>query len=610
MKKILSSALLVLASSLLLASCGGGTDDGISSSTPVEETSATAPVEETSSSVSESKANTHTVSWNKDDAKYTLVPGEGLDASAVEHGTAFTFTLEFETAYSQKKALSVKADGTELVPVEGVYSVLVEADVSILISLEVNAYTVTFANYDGTILQESAVNHGVAPEFKGQLPARFGFSFEGWDHPIVPAVADATYTATYRLDIDGTLAQIPAHLALGDEVAIIADGVTSCGVYPIDSDTPLPVSDGTVLLSEPGVYFYKIVDFEGNTHSASFSVQDWGGVAKNVYDYADDTQRGFNLHNEGSTWLREFEGEYGVRKANGTPDRLRFDIGTERVEWDYVVLRAYFADPTAKSVNLTSFWATAQTDIPTNSWQNVYVPRSAIQYGGSWAYKGGFGTNEAGLTDDAVFYDDCYGTIGYDNQQMFYMDILNGTSDTICYLSSISLGQDNRDPGVIYDYAYPAQRTFNFHNGGTTWLESFEGEYGVRKANSSPALLRFDIGDKAQAWDSVVLRAYFADPNDLKIRVCSFWTTAQADIPTNQWVDVTIPKSAVRDANSWAYRGGFGTNTEGLTDDAVFESDVFGTIGYTNQQMFYMDILDGSSSTVCYLSSIKIVVNE
>ncbi len=63
-------------------------------------------------------------------------------------------------------------------------------------------YTITFVNDDGTVLQTSQVEEGTMPEYTGDTPTKqetdeFRYFFESWTPEIVPAIADATYTATY-----------------------------------------------------------------------------------------------------------------------------------------------------------------------------------------------------------------------------------------------------------------------------------------------------------------------------------------------------------------------------------------------------------------------------
>ena len=63
-------------------------------------------------------------------------------------------------------------------------------------------YTITFLNYDGSILQSSLVAHGTAPEdFMPEPPERYGYDFIGWNPEVVSVTNEATYTAQYEIAI-------------------------------------------------------------------------------------------------------------------------------------------------------------------------------------------------------------------------------------------------------------------------------------------------------------------------------------------------------------------------------------------------------------------------
>jgi hypothetical protein len=83
-------------------------------------------------------------------------------------------------------------------------------------------FTITFKNYDGKVLQSSKYQQGYLPAYQGSVPSKpadvqYTYTFDGWDKPIVYAVADATYTAVYSNKVnqynvtfkndDGTLLQ-------------------------------------------------------------------------------------------------------------------------------------------------------------------------------------------------------------------------------------------------------------------------------------------------------------------------------------------------------------------------------------------------------------------
>ncbi|MBQ2189414.1 MAG: hypothetical protein II452_00925, partial [Paludibacteraceae bacterium] len=63
-------------------------------------------------------------------------------------------------------------------------------------------YTIRFENWNGTLLENISVLEGTMPVYSGATPTRpddaqYTYTFAGWTPTIVPAVANATYTASY-----------------------------------------------------------------------------------------------------------------------------------------------------------------------------------------------------------------------------------------------------------------------------------------------------------------------------------------------------------------------------------------------------------------------------
>ena len=72
-------------------------------------------------------------------------------------------------------------------------------------SQTVNSYTVTFKNYDGTVLQSSKVNYGTTPSYSGATPSKpmdeankKAYTFNGWSPAVASVTGNATYTAQYN----------------------------------------------------------------------------------------------------------------------------------------------------------------------------------------------------------------------------------------------------------------------------------------------------------------------------------------------------------------------------------------------------------------------------
>lgn len=66
----------------------------------------------------------------------------------------------------------------------------------------VNKYTITFKNYDGTVLQSSEVEYGQTPAYIGATPtkpadAENTYTFTNWDKTINIVTGDEEYTAQY-----------------------------------------------------------------------------------------------------------------------------------------------------------------------------------------------------------------------------------------------------------------------------------------------------------------------------------------------------------------------------------------------------------------------------
>lgn len=67
----------------------------------------------------------------------------------------------------------------------------------------VNSYTITWLNWDGSLLRTSSCDHGTIPSYNGSTPKKEGtvqwtYVFKGWSPELVEATADATYKAVFE----------------------------------------------------------------------------------------------------------------------------------------------------------------------------------------------------------------------------------------------------------------------------------------------------------------------------------------------------------------------------------------------------------------------------
>ena len=78
------------------------------------------------------------------------------------------------------------------------------ADLVVTAQYEINTYTVTFKDWDGTVLKTQEVQYGGDAEAPAD-PTRTGYTFTGWDKAFTNIMADLVVTAQYEMlgDVDG-----------------------------------------------------------------------------------------------------------------------------------------------------------------------------------------------------------------------------------------------------------------------------------------------------------------------------------------------------------------------------------------------------------------------
>ena len=62
------------------------------------------------------------------------------------------------------------------------------------------SYTITFQNWNGTVLQSTSVPYGTIPVYGGADPEKAGSTWTGWSPAVVAVTGEATYTATFDAD--------------------------------------------------------------------------------------------------------------------------------------------------------------------------------------------------------------------------------------------------------------------------------------------------------------------------------------------------------------------------------------------------------------------------
>ena len=126
-----------------------------------------------------------------------------------------TYTVNGEEYATQTYEVGAAVTAPEYEVPEGytfsgwdVPAVMPAEDLTLDAALTINTYTVTWKNWDGEVLQTVTVDYNQTPEYTGETPVRpdddqYTYTFTGWDPQIVPATANATYTAQFEATLKG-----------------------------------------------------------------------------------------------------------------------------------------------------------------------------------------------------------------------------------------------------------------------------------------------------------------------------------------------------------------------------------------------------------------------
>lgn len=154
---------------------------------------------------------------NKYTVKFVNEDGSVLDEQTVDYGTIPVFAGEAPVKASDAQYTYVW-NGWD----KEVSMVLDDTVYTAHFDKILNYYTITFKNYDGTVLQDDDFGYGSTPAYNGETPekastAQYTFFFAGWTPEIDAVTGEAVYTAKYTAvvnkyhvifkDYDGTVLQ-------------------------------------------------------------------------------------------------------------------------------------------------------------------------------------------------------------------------------------------------------------------------------------------------------------------------------------------------------------------------------------------------------------------
>ena len=245
----------------------------------------------------------------------------------------------------------------------------ITADLVVTAQYEINTYTVTFKDWDGTVLKIQEVQHGGDAEAPAD-PTRTGYTFTGWDKAFTNITADLVVTAQYEIntytvtfkDWDGTVLKTQ-EVQYGGDAEAPADP-TRVGYTFTGWDKAFTNVTADLVVT---------AQYEINTYTVTF--KDWDGTVLKTQEVqyggnaeapADPTRTGYTF----TGWDKAF--------TNITADLVvtaQYEINTYTVtfkDWDGTVLKTQEvqyggdaeapADPTRVGYTFTG-WDKAFTNI-------------------------------------------------------------------------------------------------------------------------------------------------------------------------------------------------------------------------------------------------------
>ena len=245
----------------------------------------------------------------------------------------------------------------------------ITADLVVTAQYEINTYTVTFKDWDGTVLKTQEVQYGGDAEAPAD-PTRTGYTFTGWDKAFTNITADLVVTAQYEIntytvtfkDWDGTVLKTQ-EVQYGGDAEAPADPTRTGYTFTGWDKAFTNVTADLVVTAQ----------YEINTYTVTF--KDWNGTVLKTQEVqyggdaeapADPTRVGYTF----TGWDKAF--------TNITADLVvtaQYEINTYTVtfkDWDGTVLKTQEvqyggdaeapADPTRTGYTFTG-WDKAFTNI-------------------------------------------------------------------------------------------------------------------------------------------------------------------------------------------------------------------------------------------------------
>ncbi len=149
----------------------------------------------TYTAVFSSSKKSYTITWMNDDAV--------LKTETLEYGSMPSYDGETPTRIDPNGKYTYTFSGWS----PEIKSLIGDITYSAQFKSNVNQYTVTWKNYDGSILKTEKVDHGTVPYYTGTTPSKpkdkqYTYTFNGWDKVPDEVTSDIEFTAQFRKTVN------------------------------------------------------------------------------------------------------------------------------------------------------------------------------------------------------------------------------------------------------------------------------------------------------------------------------------------------------------------------------------------------------------------------
>ena len=165
----------------------------------------------------------------------------------------------------------------EIVPVTG------EASYTAVFTRVPKDYTITFRNYDKTLLQTAVFPYGGTPVYSGEEPARkpnaqYTYTFAGWSPEIAAVTGDATYTARFDAELNSYTVTW-----LNEDGTELDRQTVEYGAMPVyDGETPTKEADDQYIYTFKGWTPAVVRVTRDATYRATYTLQDKSQALEDV----------------------------------------------------------------------------------------------------------------------------------------------------------------------------------------------------------------------------------------------------------------------------------------------------------------------------------------